>query len=1035
MVGGTSTGGLIAVMLGRLHMSVDECIAAYMAFSQALFEPKHAKFNALSSSKEKFPMTKVRMESILRKTSSVSSFLDDSMQDVDSPCKVAVVARDASGKHRILRSYQSFGTSGYLECKIWDVVRETLPAATYPQVSDVDSGPSMHQNPIASIYGEARSMWPEHDIQLVSIGAGGGTRNMFSASLGGSIKTINQMLTDSEDEARHFVNFHTSRRFHLSVYRFNVAEGLRDVALDEYKAMRQLEAQTIEYLRRGPSQDRMRQCVEGLLEVIYEDKLIGFEQVEAQRDSQQRLRHNTDWLSSDDMSTILGDTVSKIQEGTGATFFSDPAFQSWLAGDLRTLFCQGCPGAGKTFLAAQVIDGFMRNGRHKRSPILYFFASLRHQKIEHPNAAVLASLLRQLLLWKGSISEATQHLFLRHMKDASRPDTITLLECLKRETDGIPGVYIVIDGLDELSEDCRLTLLNCMRDLQLTKRIPFMATSRMDDRTEKLFHHLFPDFRSMQINSKSDDMEAFLLGRMSRLPDVVLQNIEVQSFIKDEIMKRSGGIFLWATLLVDSLVSLRTVRHIKNALESAPSEIHDMYEAAFAHIEDQDKFSRELAFRVFAWLIHARRPMTAPELQHALAIEEGSKYFDRDLLISIDDLISVCGGLVTLNADSNGLSFIHLSVEEFFQEIKRDRFADAQRQIAVASLTYLGLDCFQDGPCTNSEKLQQRLQEYPFLDYAARFWGIHAREVRPMDISNLAQKLLHHPGKVASCWQMLQSPSHRFSPSRASDSARITALHLLAYFGLRDLSLWVSDFEGIHAKDSFGRDPLAWAIHYNQLEMMDLLLDKGADVAAVDLMGRSHLALAAIEGKMGVLERLLERGANPSTEDIRGQSILSFAAMNGNLSALTFIAKKVPDKIDHGDETGRTPLFYAAKEGHSHVVSYLVGQPLVNVNSQDERGETPLIAAAGKGCLEVITVLLAHPHIKVNVVDSLGRTALMVATLEGRIDALKLLATHRNGLAGLQIPDYTGRTPEAWAAIVKHQDVHKFLQSVTRAPD
>jgi patatin-like phospholipase/acyl hydrolase len=29
LIAGTSTGGLIAVMLGRLHMTVDECIAAY----------------------------------------------------------------------------------------------------------------------------------------------------------------------------------------------------------------------------------------------------------------------------------------------------------------------------------------------------------------------------------------------------------------------------------------------------------------------------------------------------------------------------------------------------------------------------------------------------------------------------------------------------------------------------------------------------------------------------------------------------------------------------------------------------------------------------------------------------------------------------------------------------------------------------------------------------------------------------------------------------------------------------------------------
>ena len=37
MIGGTSTGGLIAIMLGRLRMSVDECIATYQLLSSTVF--------------------------------------------------------------------------------------------------------------------------------------------------------------------------------------------------------------------------------------------------------------------------------------------------------------------------------------------------------------------------------------------------------------------------------------------------------------------------------------------------------------------------------------------------------------------------------------------------------------------------------------------------------------------------------------------------------------------------------------------------------------------------------------------------------------------------------------------------------------------------------------------------------------------------------------------------------------------------------------------------------------------------------------
>ena len=40
MIGGTSTGGLIAIMLGRLRVTVDECIDAYTELSDRVFEKK-----------------------------------------------------------------------------------------------------------------------------------------------------------------------------------------------------------------------------------------------------------------------------------------------------------------------------------------------------------------------------------------------------------------------------------------------------------------------------------------------------------------------------------------------------------------------------------------------------------------------------------------------------------------------------------------------------------------------------------------------------------------------------------------------------------------------------------------------------------------------------------------------------------------------------------------------------------------------------------------------------------------------------------
>ena len=43
MIGGTSTGGIIAIMLGRLRMSLDQCEAAYIRLSSNVFKRNRSK--------------------------------------------------------------------------------------------------------------------------------------------------------------------------------------------------------------------------------------------------------------------------------------------------------------------------------------------------------------------------------------------------------------------------------------------------------------------------------------------------------------------------------------------------------------------------------------------------------------------------------------------------------------------------------------------------------------------------------------------------------------------------------------------------------------------------------------------------------------------------------------------------------------------------------------------------------------------------------------------------------------------------------
>lgn len=52
----------------------------------------------------------------------------------------------------------------------------------------------------------------------------------------------------------------------------------------------------------------------------------------------------------------------------------------------------------------------------------------------------------------------------------------------------------------------------------------------------------------------------------------------------------------------------------------------------------------------------------------------------------------------------------------------------AEEEISQKCLTYLAYDDFKVGPCKSAAEFDHSLLDYPFLEYSANNWFIHARE-------------------------------------------------------------------------------------------------------------------------------------------------------------------------------------------------------------------------------------------------------------------------------------------------------------------
>jgi hypothetical protein len=98
--------------------------------------------------------------------------------------------------------------------------------------------------------------------------------------------------------------------------------------------------------------------------------------------------------------------------------------------------------------------------------------------------------------------------------------------------------------------------------------------------------------------------------------------------------------FLLAKLHLDSLVGKRTVREITSALDNLPKGIEQLgkaYDQTLARIRSQAQSDVDRALKVFCWLTHARRPLSAAELQEALAVKVDDTELDHNDLVRLDE--------------------------------------------------------------------------------------------------------------------------------------------------------------------------------------------------------------------------------------------------------------------------------------------------------------------------------------------------------------------------------------------------------------
>ncbi|KAF3851422.1 hypothetical protein F7725_013194 [Dissostichus mawsoni] len=270
--------------------------------------------------------------------------------------------------------------------------------------------------------------------------------------------------------------------------------------------------------------------------------------------------------------------------------------------------------------------------------------------------------------------------------------------------------------------------------------------------------------------------------------------------------------------------------------------------------------------------------------------------------------------------------------------------------------------------------------------------------------------------------------------------------------GLQHLLSSLNSYD-INQPNKHGTPPLLIAAGCGNVQIIEVLMRKGAEIQANDKSGANAIYYAARHGHVETLKFLHEKKCPLDVQDKSGETALHVAARYGNVDVVSYLCtiRANPDLSDREQET---PLHCASWHGYSPVARALC-QAGCHVDAKNREGESPLLTASARGFADIVECLVEHKA-DLGATDKDGHTALHLAVRRCQVDVVRCLLRHHCHLdqqdrhgntplhiackdgnlpvvtaicsakAGLDLPNKDGKTAEDLA----HADQHELIVSL-----
>ncbi|KAF1982386.1 ankyrin [Aulographum hederae CBS 113979] len=609
------------------------------------------------------------------------------------------------------------------------------------------------------------------------------------------------------------------------------------------------------------------------------------------------------WLSSPDPSPNYHKALKLRQPDTGLWLLDSEVYKKWktdIAPVSSWIWLYGIPGCGKTILSSTVIqDVFQHCESDPGKAVAYFYFDFNDAEKQKPELMIRA-LICQLSEQCVKIPVTLEALYTSCDQGNRQPLIDTLISVLRDMVLEFPQSYLILDALDECTQrDELLDILDQIAGWQLDG-IHILVTSRKEQDIKSSLSVIVDPKLVIYLQSQvvDKDIRKFIHQKLS--DDKSLKrwhkSIDIRQEIETALIQGAHGMFRWAVCQLDALKKCLSKGDVRRTLADLPPTLDATYQRILCLI---DPNYVKHALCILQWLVFSSRPLRVVEITEAIAIDiSRDPAFDRDEVFEDPiDVLQICSSLISIvtpekTNSAEVVQLAHYSVKEYLISERSSKGAASSYSMqAVVCHGSIAQQCL--GYLLQFKRLDSltelNLDTFQLTRYAAEFWMHHARgaAIIEEDLRRAVIALVCSETGVYYNWVRIYDPDKPWqAPQLKRDPDTIPApLYYMAMNGLLEIvELLLSKGANVNAQGGHYGNALQVASYKGHSSVVELLLSRGADVNARGGDYGNALQEASYKGHSSVVELLLSRGADVNAQGGHYGNALQAASSGGHSS-------------------------------------------------------------------------------------------------------------------------------------------------------